>query len=253
MRVDRASIDYTQQTAARIPAFIRPAVEAMVVGLLIGLVDAFTTNTGDATLIAYLLAGIALGVRHAGRAWSCWPPLGLSLYLVHVAAIACGRRPPYVESDFDAARVTLQFCVPAGLGLGFGTIVRRLLVAFGLFDRTKGPAVRILPRSAKGWLIAVALVGVSLAWLRWVFVDSSTIYSERYDEAKFHTVREGMTASEVEALLGPPIYEGKVYESSSERLWAYSRGTSGTSNYWRRWIFVNDGKVESVVADFWWD
>jgi hypothetical protein len=101
------------------------AIEGTAIGLTLGLIDAHSTD-GDLfpTLFAYLIAGFVLGLRHAGRAWPAWVPLGLSLYFVHLAAIACGYRTPYVEEDAEQAIACVLAVWPAGLGLAVGALGR---------------------------------------------------------------------------------------------------------------------------------
>src|SRR3954467_4342850 len=80
------------------------AIEGALIGLTLGLTDIHSTN-GDSfnSDVACLIASLVLGLRHGGRSWQAWSPLGWCFYLVHRAAIACGYRPPYVEADADAA------------------------------------------------------------------------------------------------------------------------------------------------------
>jgi hypothetical protein len=79
-------------------------VEAIAIGLPLGLIDVHSKQGDwfDAHL-AFLLAGLSPGLRHAGRAWQAWGPLGFCYYLIHRLAIAYGYRPPYVEEDARSA------------------------------------------------------------------------------------------------------------------------------------------------------
>ncbi|WP_435006061.1 hypothetical protein P12x_003733 [Tundrisphaera lichenicola] len=223
-----------------------------MVGLSVGLADVHYSGDFNGTGYAYLLAGAVLGYRHAGRSWPCWLPLGLSLYVVHVAAIACGYERPFVEKDMLAARDTLPFALVAGIGIAIGASTRFLLAAFGWFRRAGEDPVRLLPRSTKGTMVAVAEFGITLGLIRWIAIDSGTIYSEKYNEARFQQIRVGMTSGQVEALIGRPLY---TMDGSGEgnRTWEYSRGAGDTSSYWRRWVMMSGGKVEEVVNDYWWD
>jgi len=101
------------------------AIEGIAIGATLGLIDVHSTD-GDwfDAKFAYLLAGFVLGLRHAGRAWQAWIPLGLCFYLIHRVAIAYGYRPPYVEADADSALVSFLVLWPAGLGLALGVFVR---------------------------------------------------------------------------------------------------------------------------------
>ena len=129
----------SEPPAIRFRAYFRPFGEALLVGLLIGLGDILHSDSPEWTISPYLLAGVVLGLRHAGRAWPCWPPLGTSLYVVQIAAIACGRKPPYVVASFQAAKGTLWVFFVAGFGLVVGTGVRLVLEALGWFQRKDGP------------------------------------------------------------------------------------------------------------------
>ena len=100
-------------------------------------------RTGLDTSLAVLAAAVAIGLRHGGRSWQAWSPLGWCFYLMHRAAIARGYRPPYVEEDVNWAILSLYVLWPAGLGLALGTFIRfpisRLLRSLGW---TKGETVR---------------------------------------------------------------------------------------------------------------
>jgi len=235
-----------------VPALARPLVEAIAAGSLIGLVDIFLSESSGWSLTAVFVAGVALGVRHAGRAWPCWAPLGVGLYAVHVVAIACGRRPPFVEASFQAARETLFLVFPAGIGLVLGTSVRFGVSAFGRFPRKNGPPVRLFPRSTRGALIAVAEIALTMGLIRWVALDSTTIYAAGYNEGRFQQVVVGMNPAQVEAMLGRPIHQAD-WGDPDLKNWIYSQGASSTSNYSRRWILFRGGQVETVISDYWWD
>jgi hypothetical protein len=75
-----------------------PFIDASIAGLALGLADIHILSDGAwaAWLYAALATGVALGFRHAGRAWRCWLPLGISPHMLHLRAIACGFGPPYV-------------------------------------------------------------------------------------------------------------------------------------------------------------
>jgi hypothetical protein len=92
-----------------------PFTQALLAGLLIGLLEINCADGGGLIISLYLIAGISLGLRHAGRAWLCWPPLGGSLYPVHVAAILLGRKQPYVEADATLPSPPSECYFPRGL------------------------------------------------------------------------------------------------------------------------------------------
>jgi len=72
-----------------------------------------------------------------------------------------------------------------------------------------------------------------------------------YTERKFRTVTVGMTAAEVQAILGPPIK--RMPWGILPEVWLYTDHKTITGNFWRRWIAfdVDSGRVEEVIADFW--
>lgn len=85
-----------------------------------------------------------------------------------------------------------------------------------------------------------------------VFVEW-TVYAPGYDEGRFQQIREGMTATEVKALLGPPLFEEPCNDGSGTVLWPYTNQKSYTSNYWRRWIYMKNDRVTSIVSEFYRD
>ncbi len=119
-----------------------------MIGLSLGLVDVHSSDSDSfSPVFAYLVAGFVLGLRHGGRSWQAWLPLGWCFYLMHRAAIAYGYRPPYVEADAGSALLSLYVLWPAGLGLALGVLVRFAISGF----------VRAT-RSAPGELIKIRLV-----------------------------------------------------------------------------------------------
>jgi hypothetical protein len=103
--------------------------EGIAVGLVLGLVDIHHAYAGTppSVYLTYLGVAFVLGVRHGRWAWLAWPPLGVCLYLVHLAAIAHGYKEPYVEANADQAIGCLGVLVPSGLGIGIGAVVRWVL------------------------------------------------------------------------------------------------------------------------------
>jgi hypothetical protein len=255
--ISDANVDEPARSIGKPSGIVRaigryPFTQALLAGLLIGLVDINCADGGGWILGLYLIAGISLGLRHAGRAWICWPPLGGSLYPIHVAAILLGRKQPYVEADVDVAVDTLGMLFPVGLGLACGAITRRALAAFGWFERKEEPPIRLLPHTTRGWLATIALIGVAFGFIRWFTFDSHTRYAAGYSERRFQQVRIGMTSTQVESMLGSPL--NKVgWSSDGTQNWMFSSQVSPTSDYWRRWVFFKDGKVTQVINDYWWD
>lgn len=231
---------------------LRPSLEALAVGVALGLWDIHSTGRPGLSLLAYLLAGVVLGARHAGRAWLCWPPLGLSLYVIHLAAIAHGYKQPYVEANALEARATLTTFPIAGLGIALGVGVRLALSAWGWFRRPDGSPVRIVPRTP--WrIVATVVVGAVLfKVLSWIAFDLETVRAPGFTEFHFRLIREGMPAETIEAILGPPLDKIHFRDDETE-TWRYTNQTVPTGNFHRRWLYVKDGKVELVISDYWWD
>ena len=228
----------------------RPAWEALAVGLLLGLADANHAGEQDFVLPAYFVAGALLGLRHAGRAFPCWPLLGVSLYAVHVVAIACGRKPPYVEENYRFAEQCLWVIMPSGLGVMAGAGVRVTFAAFGKFRRKSDIPVRFLPKTTREIIIAVACIGVGLGCLKQMMFPP-TIYAAGYNEAQFHAIRKGMTPDQVVSALGQPLQ--KQSSADDSEIWKYSEQYTYTSDYERRWIMLEGGLVQDVVSDHWYD
>jgi hypothetical protein len=231
---------------------LRSVAEGALIGLLIGLLDISSDGNPAQTAGLYLLAGMGLGIRNAGRASYCWAPLGVSLYLVHLIAIACGQKPPFVESSFRQAAYALDCYAVAGLGLLVGVIGRVISVnSFGFFRRADGPPVRFLPVTVPDWLFLVFCFGLGLGGHRLAH-GPKTVYAAGYDETKFQQLRIGMTRSQVEALAGPPLQ--KVPDSvNGPEVWFYSLGATSLDDYWRRWVFFEDGKIFQILSDYWED
>jgi hypothetical protein len=221
------------------------AIEGTVIGLLLGLIDVHSTNDDwFNSWFAYFVAGFVLGLRHGGRSWQAWLPLGWSRYLMHRAAIAYGYRPPYVEADADSAMMSLLVLLPAGLGLALGAFVRFVISRLARATRSipgganqdpsgtgnqeitqpadTGPvpsqdlaatSIEPIPRqrlTVWGLMVIVSLIGIHLATLRALLVRDpffgfSTFYSGGYSESRFLTLRGGMSYAEVEATVGRPL------------------------------------------------
>ena len=124
------------QTAGASARRFRAAFEAAGLGLVFGLIDVHSSGESVVWfLLVYLSVAIVLGVRHGARSWQAWIPLGASLFLAHLAAIACGYKPPYVEANAREALAVLFFSWPAAVGLALGATFR-LAVDLVLRSRT---------------------------------------------------------------------------------------------------------------------
>jgi hypothetical protein len=221
------------------------AIEGTVIGLALGLIDIHSTNADwFNALFAYLVVAFVLALRHGGRSWQAWCPLGWCFYLMHRVAIARGYRPPYVEADAEKAILSLFVLWPAGLGLALGAFVRLGITSLlraswstrtatdcdpptaGTRDITqpadpgraasRPPAATSAERPRQRHLtvgtlmIIVAWIGIHVATFRALFSSDqffgfSTIYAEGFSESRFITLRVGMSRGDVEAIVGRPL------------------------------------------------
>lgn len=240
-----------RRLASRIGSCLRVCLEAVAVGLLVALIDIQCTGDGTLTILLYVAAAALLGLRHAGHACPIWPVLGSSLYVVHVIAIACGRKPPFVETDSRNAEGTLEILFPVVIGLTIGVVLRVALSALGRLPRKGGPPVRFFPRTMTEVVVVIAWLSLGLSGIhRWLVPP--TVYAAGYDDGKFRRIQVGMTADEVVSVLGEPLHRVTWNEDGTEN-WMYSKQYTSTSNFSRRWIFVKDGRVSDVVMDYFED
>jgi hypothetical protein len=248
------------------------AIEAITVGLALGLIDIHSTGKPGEwfnALGAFFLAGSLLGLRHGTRAWQAWAPLGFCFYAVHRAAIAYGYQPPYVEEDAESALRSFFVLWPAGIGLGLGALVS-LGISFvvrAAWKHEGGSVPRAAAPRDRAWftvarlMLIIALIAINLTDVRmllWTdhFLGFGTVYAPGYSEDRFQRLRVGMTASEVEAIVGRPLGRsdwGSGPTPTAQELWQYSSHHDHTANFWRRWALVENGKVVHVFNDFWVD
>jgi outer membrane protein assembly factor BamE (lipoprotein component of BamABCDE complex) len=98
-----------------------------------------------------------------------------------------------------------------------------------------------------------ALLGVVAYPAREIILHfDGTVYSKGYSERLFRQIRVGMTRSEVEKLMGPPLEKNRWGDGKSE-TWMYTYHDPVTSNYWRRWVQIENGSVVQVLNDYWED
>jgi hypothetical protein len=245
-----SNVELPKLSSLRVSGRFRAVWEGLALGLVVGFADTRISEGHAFVFAVYLSVGALLGLRHAGRACPCWPLLGITLYAAHVAAIACGRTPPYVEENYRFAEQGMWVLIPAGFGLLLGVGVRVALAALGKFRRKSGPPVAMLPKSTREVMIVIASIGLGLGCLHRV-VFPPTIYAPGYDGARFRAIREGQSADQVLSALGPPLQKSSW--PGGEEMWEYSEQYTYTSNYERRRIYFKNGRVESVTNDYWVD
>lgn len=233
---------------------LQPFWEASAFVLAWGLLDIHNSSrlASDFLLLpTFVAAAFSLGFRHAGRgAWLCWAPLGLGVYCIHLAAIQRGYLPPFVEKDALAARATIGWFFPAAGDFLFLGVLARVGASACGWMRRDGEPVRILPRSMRGLIAGVAVAGVVMMLLKWA-AGVETVYAPGFNESRFQQIRPGMSASEVETWLGKPLK--KLPWGEGRSAWWYSVGASSTSDHWRRWVIIENDRVDLVISDYWYD
>ena len=84
------------------------------------------------------------------------------------------------------------------------------------------------------------------------WMENTTAYSEHYSERAFQSVEEGMTAEEVERILGTPLERQLVGDGKGE-LWRYTKGLPDR-NYWLRCLKIDPkGFVSGKICEYWTD
>jgi len=219
--------------------YFRSTLEALALGTVLGLIDISSSEDYKFTIVAYFAGAAFIGFRHVGHAFPCWPVLGISLYAIHVIAIACGRKPPYVEENYQTA-----------LGIMSGASFRVILSGSDSFRRTSEPALRFFPKTTRQVLLAVVCIGMMLGCIRQMLFPP-TIYSKNYNERNFRTIKQGFTTNQVFSLVGQPLKKSTV--SNTCEVWEYSVQYNYLSNYERRQVNFESGLVRSVIMDYWVD
>jgi hypothetical protein len=82
-------------------------------------------------------------------------------------------------------------------------------------------------------------------------LGESTVYAKGYSERRFRAIQVAMTASEVEAILGPPLRQ--FAWGYLPLVWSYSDHPTDTDNFKRRWVAFKNGTAVKVINDFWID
>lgn len=101
-------------------------------------------------------------------------------------------------------------------------------------------------------MIVITVIGLAIFAVRQMFF-ANTIYSVGYDESRFRQVRVGMTSSEVEALIGPPLEE-VPWPETGIMIWLYTdRRYNRSGDYWKRDVWMEDDKVVNVMTMYWHD
>lgn len=123
---------------------------------------------------------------------------------------------------------------PSFMGLSWN-IIRRMLVV----------SVVILTG------VGVAGYGLVLFFVAFPeYGPTDTVYSKGYSEAKFQSLRVGMTPGQVEAVVGPPLR--KIPSKAAFETWWYSESPS-SNDFRRRHLTFEQGRIRRIVSDFWVD
>lgn len=176
--------------------------------------------------------------------------------------------------------------------MGFAWRTRRidaLMLGRLNYKRSETEPLLKLPRvrlTVRQMMVAVTIAGIVLAFAKVIFIDNRpldvligtldalvgkfTVYADGFNESKFRSLRVGMTARQVEDIMGPPLERGQWQDSGGsgpitpgvgtlEELWHYSRAgtapTAGnaTANYWRRQVWFRGGAVYSIDRTYYVD
>jgi hypothetical protein len=129
-------------------------------------------------------------------------------------------------------------------------------------------------------MVVVAVAGLVLALAKSLFIDNrprdilfatisaleghSTVYAKGYSEYKFRSLRVGMTARQVEAIMGLPLGRGQwmVHSGSGpittgegilDDLWYYTCAGKARGNYWRTEVSFQNGVVYGTDSTYYLD
>jgi hypothetical protein len=105
-----------------------------------------------------------------------------------------------------------------------------------------------LPRMTTRKLMLAMVVIAAMFWLMRLSVAffTQTRYVEGYDESRFRMLAPGLSAREVEGIMGPPF--AKTPWGTNRENWQYS-GKVAPTLYHRRWVIMTAGKVSEVVCE----
>ena len=86
-----------------------------------------------------------------------------------------------------------------------------------------------------------------------VILGDHTAYGPRYSTAGFKSITQGMTAQEVEKLVGRPLDEWMIPGDVGHVYWRWTRGRDGSHYYRYRVTRFQHGQVDEKIAFFYCD
>ena len=108
--------------------------------------------------------------------------------------------------------------------------------------------------SLRKLMLIVACLGPVLIVVREVIWHyDATIYAAGYCEGRFRRIHVGMTAEEVESLMGPPLQMWTFSEAQDIEIWAYTIQGGSMDNYWRRWLYMQNNRVWAIDSEYYVD
>jgi hypothetical protein len=154
-----------------------------------------------------------------------------------------------------------------------------------LYRRTDSAASRLKRQGrVRCVMVAVAIAAIALAITKYVFIDNRsrdilpatiaaldghyTVYSKRYGESKFRSIRVEMTVRQVEDIMGPPLEKGPwmvptgsgpvtVEKGPLDDIWYYTRGGKhvqhDTASHWLRSVYFRNGVVCETDSTYYLD
>jgi hypothetical protein len=153
--------------------------------------------------------------------------------------------------------------------------------AFDSFhDSLRHLEARVTGKRVRYALIAAA-VALYLLWCaKYLFIDNRpldvllaavstldgdfTVYRDGFRESAFRSLRVGMSARQVEAIMGPSLDVGQWLETPQGQpidpgagrlhpLWRYTRPGKQMGDYWQREVWFKDGVVHILESGFYLD
>ena len=125
----------------------------------------------------------------------------------------------------------------------------------------KRTSLLLLVLTVFGWLLGETLSAYKRAGKEDFLnelVFGCTKWSKDFTDAKFRSVRTGMSSAEVRQILGAPVLERTTDDGQDVWHYAYGKrpdenGVYANCDYTERVVIITDGKVSSVDRGFYFD